>query len=408
MNKYIVRQAIKDIKRNIIGYELLFQNEMYSDEKNADVDAIVSFLEQNSKSIFEDKIAFITFGANLFFKNIPKIFDENKVVIQIDDNVLVHPMAYEMLQGYKDLKYMIAVNDFQFSPRHFGILGVVDYIRLDFSDLDEARDSYENVIKTAKGFQKKCIAFAVDTKEAYDFAVQLSVDYFEGTYLDERVFDQVNRMDFLQSNFFRLVVEISKEEPNLAEIESIISRDVTLTYMLLKLVNSAYFSLRNKATSIMQALVILGLSRLKQWVYLLSFKQGEANLREDLIKTSFLRANFCSELLRYTQTVQISNSEAYLMGMFSTLGAMTNMKLEDVLAEVDILDEIKEALLHETGACGMLYKLVLSYEKADWKKINEYAEQLRIPKDVISQIYFNCMDSVNTTWKALTTSYGDE
>jgi EAL and modified HD-GYP domain-containing signal transduction protein len=49
----------------------------------------------------------------------------------------------------------------------------------------------------------------------------------------------------------------------------------------------------------------------------------------------------------------------------------------------------------------------LSYEKADWKKINEYAEQLRVPKDRIAQIYFNCIEVVNSTWEAFRITYGE-
>ena len=408
MDKYVVRQAIKDLDNNITGYELLFESEQdqdYSGEKGvAAANAIISFLEHNGKKMSEDKTAFITFGPSLLFKGIPKIFDVNKIVIQIDDSVLVNPQSYDVLIKYKEQNYMIAINDFQFAPRYFSILGVVDYIRLDFSNVSEAKLSYENIIKTAKGFGKRCIAYGVDSEEAYGLALKMKVDYLEGTYLSERLTEKVRKADYIDSNFFQLVVAITKDEPEFDEIEAIISRDVTLAYSLLKLVNSAYFALRNKTSSIMQALVVLGINGLKQWIYLLSFRQGEENLREDLVKVSFLRANFCSELITYTGITGITKSEAYLMGMFSTLGILMGTPLEELLSEIHISDMVKEALLHKTGPCDPLFELVLSYEKADWKKISEYAGQLNIPKDKISQIYFDCVELVNETWSAFITS----
>ncbi|MCL1982475.1 MAG: HDOD domain-containing protein [Clostridiales bacterium] len=411
MDRYVVRQAIKDLDNNIFGYEVLFQSEkseMYGDDDgNAAANAIIDFLEQNGKRMFEDKIAFITFVPSLLFKSIPKIFDENKIVIQIDDDVLIHPQSYDVLKKYKEQNYIIGVKDFQFATRYFTILGLVDYIRLDFGNLEEAKISYENIIKTAKGFRKKCIAYGVDSKESYELAKEYGVDYFSGSYLEEKISEKVNKIDYIKSNFFMLVVEITKEEPDLAKIETIISRDVTLTYSLLKLVNSAYFALRNRTTTILQALVILGINGLKQWIYLLSFKRGEERVNEDLVKTSFLRANFCSELLSYTNKTSISKPEAYLMGMFSTLGVIVGAPLEELIAEIHISEEVKEALLHKTGPCGSLFNLVLSYEKANWKQINKYAEELGVPKDKISQIYFNCVETVNSTWTAFTTAFGN-
>ena len=411
MDKYVVRQAIKDLNHHIIGYELLFENEadgaQAEDSGKAAARAIINFLEQSGRTMFEDKVAFITFVPNLLLKSIPKIFDETKIVIQIDDSVLASPTSYDALMKFKERNYRIAIKDFQFAPRFFAVLGIADFIGLNFGNLAEAKLSYDNIIKTAKGFNKKCLAYGVDNKEAYSLAVRLGVDYFEGTYLDGKITEKVSKAEYINSNFFRLVVEITKEDPSYDELEAIISRDVALTFSLLRLVNSAFFALRQRATSIMQALVILGVSGLKQWIYLLSFKQEQGDMREDLMMASFLRANFCSELLPCTDILEISKSEAYLMGMFSTLDVLMGAPLEDLLADIMIAEEVKAALLHNEGKCGLLYNLVLSYEKADWKKINEYAEQLRVPKDRIAQIYFNCIEVVNSTWEAFRITYGE-
>ena len=101
----------------------------------------------------------------------------------------------------------------------------------------------------------------------------------------------------------------------------------------------------------------------------------------------------------------ISKSEGYLMGMFSTLNYLIDAPLEDILAEVPVADEIKAALLHHEGRCGMLYDLVLSYECADWEKITSLAEELGIPDNMMTSVYFICMENVNTLWEQLTNPY---
>ena len=192
------------------------------------------------------------------------------------------------------------------------------------------------------------------------------------------------------------------------KLKASFSRDVSLTYSLLKLVNSAYFALRNRAKSVKQALVILGLGQLKQWIYLLSFKQDDGSMPDELIKISFLRATFSAELVGFASNMPISRSEAYLMGMFSTLGKLMRMPLNEVLVQLPVGDEIKDALLKQEGRAGLLYKLIMAYEKADWKAMSESAAELNIPQSIIAQKYFECVENVNTTWTSLTNSQEEE
>jgi EAL and modified HD-GYP domain-containing signal transduction protein len=90
------------------------------------------------------------------------------------------------------------------------------------------------------------------------------------------------------------------------------------------------------------------------------------------------------------------------MGMFSTLNYMIDAPLEEILAEVPVSEEIKGALLRKEGRSGMLYDLVLGYESADWNKITNLAEQLGIPNNVLTSVYFICMENVNVLWEQLT------
>ncbi len=89
MNKYVVRQPIKDKEGNLFGYEILFQEEkgsgLYNQTDYAAADSISNFLAQNNEKVFNDKTTFMTFTPNLLFKNTPKIFKQNDLGIQIED-----------------------------------------------------------------------------------------------------------------------------------------------------------------------------------------------------------------------------------------------------------------------------------------------------------------------------------
>ncbi len=403
MESYIVRQALVDGSQNTFGYEIIYtDNDLrrdFTDDSTA-ANAIENFLSSmDSEKFLDGKVAFLTFTRNLLEKNIPKMFTTNKLVIQIEDSLITNPISQNLITKFKQNGYKIAVVDFEFAPRFFGILDIVDYIKVNFSKNDP---SIENIVKIGKSFGKKVIAYNVETQEQYNKAKEWGCTYFQGTFVSEKMPSTIKTVNHIQSNFFMLMIAVTKDEPDIDEIESIISRDVSLTYSLLKLVNSAYFALRNRARSVKQALVILGLGQLKQWIYLLSFKQDDGSVPDELIKVSFLRATFASELVGFATDMPISRSEAYLMGMFSTLGKLMQIPLEEALAPLPVGDEIKKALLNQEGRVGTLYKLILAYEKADWKIMSAAAAELNIPQSMIAQKYFECVENVNATWNGLT------
>ncbi len=408
MDNCVVRQAVKDLRSDtIIGYELMIQedeNSLYnSSSDSVAANAMVAFLSENSNRIFKDKRTFMTFTPALLFRNTPKIFDKDKIVIQIEDNIVIHSLATILISKYRDAGYHFAINDFQFTPKYFSMLEYVDYIKINISgDLSETRmRSIANVIDMAHGFQKEFIATGVNTKETYEFAKELEADYVEGNYVSGATATKASKMDFMQGNLYQLIVEITKEEPDVEILEDIIIRDASLTYALLKMANSAYFAVHHETTSVRQALVRVGISQLKQWIYLLSFENNEGNQdssSEEMLKTSFLRANFASQLAKKLKKLPITPSEAYLMGMFSTLEYMIDASIEEILYEIPIVKEVKDALIYQEGMAGKLYQLVLHYERAEWAETKEIAEELGIHTNQLAQIYMECVEEVNDIW----------
>ncbi len=309
----------------------------------------------------------------------------------------MHFIRQYMQEGYK-----IAVNEFQFSPRYLGLLDSIDYIKINAKTTNN--ETMKNIIEIAHSMNKHCIVTEIDSEEAYQNAIALNADAVEGTHVADRLTTKVKSSTFLQSNFFRLMVEVTKDEPDIEEIERLIAMDAGLTYGLLKMVNSAYFALRKQTTDIHQAMIVLGLEQLKQWIYLLSASGADQTMddsTEEFLKRSFMRAYFCSELMKYAKDMPITRSEAYLMGMFSTLNHLVDAPLEDVLNELPVSDEVRAALLNKEGRCGQLYSLVLSYENADWNNITALAKELGIPDQVLTNTYFICVENVNNLWEQM-------
>ncbi|WP_066683560.1 EAL and HDOD domain-containing protein [Christensenella intestinihominis] len=398
---YIVKQPIHNSDNQLYAYEILYvEDESVGDPSGdaAAANAIETLLMQfQSEGFLEDKVAFVNFTPGLLLRNVPQTFDSDKLVIQIDEDVLLNPLAMKLAKKYRKQGYKIALKGFEFNSRYLSAIDSVDMIKINFKLETASKDS---IAEIAKGLGKDIVAFNIDNEETYHAAVALGVKYMQGTYIGTMLPEKIHRIEHLQSNFFQLVIAVTKDDADFDEIEELISRDVTLTYALLKLVNSSYFALRNNVESVHQALVVLGLGQLRQWIYLLSF-QSDSDIPSEFIKMSFMRANFCAELQPLAKDMPISKSEAYLMGMFSTLGSLLDVTLEEALGELSISEYVVQALLTQEGRAGLLYGLVLFYEQGNWVGMSNNAEALGISVQVISQKYFECVDTVNETWDSL-------
>ena len=410
-SKYIVRQPIKNRENRIVGYEIQYygENNAFGGEDSAAAndfaaaDTIYNFLTMNTDKLLRGALHFMTFTTTLLMKKSPRLFDKNELVIQIDDSVIIHPLAMHMIQQYTREGYKIAVNEFQFAPRYLAMLDSIDYIKLNFCTTPEL--TLKNIIEIAHSMNKKCIAVGIDSEELYQRAVKLKVDAMEGTVVAEKMTYKTHNSGYMQSNFFRLMVAVIQDEPDVEEIEQIISVDATLTYGLLRIANSRYFSLHSKVTNVRQAIMTIGLNELKQWVYLLSASNAENQMEdgaEEFLKLSLMRAKFCSSLMNYAKNIPITKPDAYLMGMFSTLNYLIDAPLEEILQQIPLCREVKDALLHHSGRSGMLYDLALCYERADWAQIDKLSEELGIQTNLLTSLYFSCMEDVNRIWTEIT------
>ena len=414
-NRYIVRQQIKDAKGTILGYEILYHgdNQAFVSDSDANGDlaaanTIYNFLTQNTPKVFKGTLTFMTFTTMLLMKKTPRLFDKSELVIQIDDSVIIHPLSMHFVQQYAKEGYKIAVNEFQFSPRYLALIDSISYIKVNIKTTSDS--NMKNIVEIAHSMNKQCIITDIDDEKQYRKAIEMGADAMEGPYVAERLTTKAHSSSYLQSNFFRLMVAVTKDEPDMEEIEQLIAADAQLSYGLMKIANSAYYALRTRATTIRQGVMTLGLAQLKQWIYLLSAGNDGKSMSpgsEEFLKLSFMRANFCNELAAHVRDLPITRAEAYLMGMFSTLDYLIDAPMEEILAEVPLAAAIREALLNKTGRCGALYRLVLSYEAANWSAINELATELGIEDSKLTSIYFSCMEEVNTLWEQLTHAYDE-
>jgi EAL and modified HD-GYP domain-containing signal transduction protein len=188
--------------------------------------------------------------------------------------------------------------------------------------------------------------------------------------------------------------ELHRTEPDFEHITRIVTADLSLSYKLLRLVNSAVFGFRSRINSIKQALVILGLQEIQKWITLLALSSMGQEKPDELITHSVIRARF-GELIATIIGLQNRSSEFFLMGLLSLIDAFLDRPMQEILAELPLSNEIKDALTGRMNLFGEVYRLILAYEKADWIQVNRYSSRLNLKEEKIPKFFLQSVQWAN-------------
>ncbi len=396
MTTFIARQPIMNKEHKLAAYEIIYNPDgsaIHSPTDAKVANAVMAFFTQpDSAKFYNNMECFLTFTPNLLMQNVPTIFDKTKLIIQFDDSALINPAASAKLNEYRRDGYRLALSGFEFSKRHIDMLSSVEMIKFDLRGKTDRE--LERLCVIAKQFGLKLFAYGIHDEQTERTANEYGFDYMQGSYIGRAESSQVKSMDHMRSTFLRMLSEVTKPEPDVDELAKLISMDVSLSYALLKMVNSAYFSLPNKIKDIKQALMVIGLGRIRQWLYLLSFTP-DGGRTDELVKTSFQRAVFCESLAPFVKGARVEKSDAYLAGMFSTLGELLGVAPADAVKDLPISDDIKKGFAGEENAFSLLVRMCSCYENGVWHRMGECAEGLGISEELIGQKYIEAVNYVS-------------
>jgi len=389
---FVGRQAILDPKLNTYAYELLFRcsdsNFANVTDGNKATSHVINnaFLEIGLEQIVQHHFAFINLTREFLLGEIPFPLPAGKVVLEVLEDVAVDD---ELLSSLKDLKnngYIIALDDFVLNDTNRALIPLADIIKIDLMAL-----SQQALIEHAKELKLhnvKLLAEKIETKQEFELCKQLGFDYFQGYYFskpDIVVGKQLppNRLALLE-----MVSTLQNPDCGFDEIEKIISKDVAISYKLLRIINSSYYSLAKPVASIQRALVVLGLQPLRNWVTIIGLSQIDDKPKE-LINTSLIRAKMC-ELLAVE--LACDKSSAFTIGLFSMLDVLMDQPLKELLDKLPLASEVSDALIGYNGCMGELLAMVVAYEKTNWNELEKVAN---VPVHMLRQSYIDSIEWSN-------------
>jgi EAL and modified HD-GYP domain-containing signal transduction protein len=385
---FIGRQPIYDRELGVYAYELLFRaapdnSACFNDGDQATSNVIVNaFMEIGLDNIVGQRLAFINLTRAFFVDQDNICLPKERVVLELLEHI--EPDA-DVIDGIKRLSaqgYAIALDDFVYHEDLQPLVQLADIVKVDVKALQ--RDEIRSQVHKLRRHPLKLLAEKVETRDEFDFCLELGFDYFQGYFFAQ---PQVLRGQRLPNNRLAILRLLSRlQDPDIkpAELEELIVQDVTFSYRILRYVNSAAFSLARKIESVHQAVVILGQQTIKTWTTLLAMSQVD-NKPTELVVTAMVRGKMAEALAK---AIKAPHPEAFFtVGLFSALDALMDNTMQEILTQLPLAEHISSALLDHKGIHGEVLKSVLAYERGEW----EQAVCDKLPPSQVRDCYLSAL-----------------
>ena len=180
------------------------------------------------------------------------------------------------------------------------------------------------------------------------------------------------------------VLNLVRQNAEIAEIETALKHDISISFKLLRYINSAGFGLVRQIQSFRHAVTMIGYNKLNKWLSLLLVTASRDPAAPALMQTSIVRGRFM-ELVAAGAIDRSQIDNLFIAGSFSLLDVLLGSKIEAVLKEMNLPAAISDALLHRAGPCAPYLELALACEQEDVADLAARAAALGLTPEKINR-----------------------
>lgn len=400
---FIGRQPILDRNQHIVAYELLFRDggsndANVHDDMSASAHVIIHAFGESGESgindVLGDKKAFINVNAELLLSDMIELLPRDKVVIELLETIQVNEQIISRCLELKAMGFKLALDDFNGSPRFEPLYPIIEVVKLDLLQIPQ--HDLAGHVQHLRRWPLQLLAEKVEFIEQAKQCLDLGFDLFQGYYYARPVILSGKRADSSKLALLQLV-KLVLANADIEEIEQVFKRDPSLSFNLLRMINSAAMGVRYKIDSLKQALIVLGQQQLQRWLQLLLFVNPGADQHNNpLLELAATRGKLM-ELLSTIQAAQNKDFQerAFMVGIISLLDTMLGMPLQEIIKQVNLTDEVENALLKHEGGLGKLLLLVQKMEQNDQDATNALLLDMQLSQRDMVQAQLAAMSWAN-------------
>lgn len=289
-----------------------------------------------------------------------------RMVFEVVADIVVDQPLLQSLNVLRQAGYCFLLGEYEDNDAYRALLDAAAYVRVNVLTLPEPELSLLVAQLQQRGLA--VIASGIEDQHILEMCRKVGFNYFQGRHFSQPRLLRFKGIQTNQLTVLRLVSALNQPDVDLKQVVSLIAQDVSLSYKLLRYINSAYFSLPRRVDSILRAVTLLGLRTMRSWATLISMSSLD-NPRSDLMTIALIRAKMCEllgEQLGFRQ-----RDTTFMVGLLSVLDMVAQAPMAEVLAALPLEEEINAALLRQEGALGRILAYTLAYEQCDWEALKE-------------------------------------
>ncbi|RJG00315.1 EAL and HDOD domain-containing protein [Noviherbaspirillum sedimenti] len=368
---FLARQPILDRNQHLVAYELLFRAAAVGPANVVDHVAATAMVmahvaELGLENVVGDSLGFVNIDADVLMSDFIGFLPADKVVLEILETVQVTPAIIERIKELGQAGYQFALDDVVVQSEDVRqLLPLVQFIKIDIAGLQP--DTLRSLATELKQSGKKLLAEKVETPAEFQVCLDLGFDYFQGYYFARPLILSGKKLSPSQLAIVQLMSQIAADEDSMA-LEHTIKHDVPLSLNLLRLVNTAGVGAGRHIESVGQALMVLGRVQLQRWLQILLYAgagHGES-LKSPLLVLATTRGRLLELMTQKRFPGKRALSEkSFTVGIISLMDALFGLSMEQVLEQLAVASEVREALLYRRGELGDMLKLAEYIERIE-------------------------------------------
>ena len=364
----LARQPIYERDLTTWGYEILFRDSSANaatfgggDRATAEV-MVRALLEIGLDSIVGVHRAFVNVTEHTLTSGFCELLPPDRVVLEVLESVRPTAGVIEAITRLRKKHYLIALDDFEYRSELEPLLDLAHIVKVDVAALKE--DGTSQLLRQIAAHKPALLAEKVETHEEFELYQKMGFSRFQGYFFCKPNLISGRRAPANRLTLLRLLARLQDPTIQTSELESIAVQDLTLSYKLLRYINSAFTSFSKRVESVRHAINLVGQRMIGTWASLILLTAVDDKPRELMI-TALVRAKMC-ELLAATESSMASKEVAFTVGLFSAVDALLDCPLDEALQQLPLNEEIRVALLEKKGELGRILNCVQTYERGEW------------------------------------------
>jgi c-di-GMP phosphodiesterase len=389
---FVVRQPVFDSNSTVVLYDLLYTsyeagNPFFTDEEKLTAHQILdTFVDIGIDLLFENKRACFTLTHSFIQKKYPIQLPPDRVLLRFYTNIVENEESL-YLRNLAQNGYKMVLECTGDTKEIMPFLDFVSYIRIDIEEF-----GFERLKKMLFAIRKPNLtlwAHNIRTKDIFNHCRSAGFELFQGDFITQPEIVHGRGLTESTYSIVALLNKLQSFKTDFSELEEIISRDVSLSYKFMRLLNSPLYAPSGNIKSIRQGLVYMGLKGIRNWASLMFIVRVYSKPQELTIRAMF-RAKMC-ELLA-VELEKVDRDAAFTVGLFSLIDSLLDVPMEQILSSLPFNEEIVSALMRKEGIFGKILECTLACERADWKG----TLALGLKPEVIKKCYMGSIDWVKS------------